>query len=416
MLGANPFESNGSLATAPDLPGRIEAILARGGKVVVVDPRRTKTAEAADEHSPSGPAPTRYLLAAIVNVLVRRGLRRPRRGSPTRRRRRRGRALRRSRSRPRPSPPSRGVDADDDPRARPRARRRADAPRCTAASARTRRSSARSRQWLVDVLNILTGNLDRPGGAMFTKAGRGPANTRARRARAAAFAIGRRRSRVAALPEALRRAARRRAGRGDRHAGRRAGPGPGHRRRQPGAVDAERRAASTPRSPRSTSWCRSTSTCNETTRHADVILPPPAPLQKPHYDLALLQLAVRNVANWSEPVLPLDAGQPDEWEILAKLALIAAGHGRRRRPGQRSTTCCTRPCSTRAPTPDVVDGAIADDSTGSSGRRPERLVDVMLRTGPYDAHARRPAREPARHRPRRRSSRACPRCCARRRA
>src|SRR5690606_14893475 len=52
---------------------------------------------------------------------------------------------------------------------------------------------------------------------------------------------------------------------------------------------------------------------NETTRHADVILPVPSPLQKPHYDLALLQLALHNVANWSEPVLPLDDGQPDEW-------------------------------------------------------------------------------------------------------
>ena len=74
---------------------------------------------------------------------------------------------------------------------------------------------------------------------------------------------------------------------------------------------------------------------NETTRHADVILPVPRALQKPHYDLALLQLALRNVANWSEPVLPLDEGQPDEWEVLAKLALIAAGHGARRRPGGR---------------------------------------------------------------------------------
>ena len=48
-----------------------------------------------------------------------------------------------------------------------------------------------------------------------------------------------------------------------------------------------------------------------------MILPVPSALQKPHYDLSLLQLALRNVANWSEPVLPLDAGQPDEWEVLA---------------------------------------------------------------------------------------------------
>ena len=66
---------------------------------------------------------------------------------------------------------------------------------------------------------------------------------------------------------------------------------------------------------------------NETTRHADVILPSPSALQKSHYDLLLLQFAVRNVANFSPPVLALDDDQPDEWEILAKLALIAQGAG-----------------------------------------------------------------------------------------
>ena len=96
---------------------------------------------------------------------------------------------------------------------------------------------------------------------------------------------------------------------------------------------------------------------NETTRHADVVLPPPSALQKPHYDLALLQLALRNVANWSEPVLPLDDGQPDEWEILARLALIASGsmprptrpHSTRPRCGRRwprsCPTTCARPSS-----------------------------------------------------------------------
>ena len=59
ILGANPYASNGSLATAPDWPGRLEAIKARGGRLVVVDPRRSRTAEEADQHLPSGPAPMR---------------------------------------------------------------------------------------------------------------------------------------------------------------------------------------------------------------------------------------------------------------------------------------------------------------------------------------------------------------------
>ncbi len=74
---------------------------------------------------------------------------------------------------------------------------------------------------------------------------------------------------------------------------------------------------------------------NETTRHADVILPPPSQLQRGHYDLLLLQFAVRNVANYSPPVLPLDEGQPDEWEIICEVDGHRAGPRRRRGPGGR---------------------------------------------------------------------------------
>src|SRR3954452_24637958 len=69
MLGANPYASNGSLMTAPDMPGRLDALRARGGKLVVVDPRRTRTAKAADEHLPIRPATDALFLFAIVQVL-----------------------------------------------------------------------------------------------------------------------------------------------------------------------------------------------------------------------------------------------------------------------------------------------------------------------------------------------------------
>ena len=72
---------------------------------------------------------------------------------------------------------------------------------------------------------------------------------------------------------------------------------------------------------------------NETTRHADVILPPPSPLERSEYDLAFYGLAVRNFADWSPPLFEPDG--PTEHEILARLALIASGPGRRRRPGGR---------------------------------------------------------------------------------
>ena len=162
--------------------------------------------------------------------------------------------------------------------------------------------------WLVDVLNTCTGNLDRPGGAMFTRAAAGASNTRG----APALRPGRA-PRPAPQPGAgaardARRAAGGLPGRGDRHAGR--GPDPGVRvpGRQPGAVDARTAAGSTPRSTGLDFMVAVDIYVNETTRHADVILPAPSALQKAHYDLALLQLALRNVANWSEPVLAARRG------------------------------------------------------------------------------------------------------------
>ena len=97
MLGANPFASNGSLATAPDWPGRIERVVERGGAVVVVDPRRSRTAEAATEWVPIRPGADAYLLMAMVQVITSEGLvdlgpvRRS--GHRVRRRRGRGRAV-----------------------------------------------------------------------------------------------------------------------------------------------------------------------------------------------------------------------------------------------------------------------------------------------------------------------------------
>src|SRR5262249_36786900 len=117
---------------------------------------------------------------------------------------------------------------------------------------------------------------------------------------------------------------------------------------------------------------------NETTRHADVILPVPSPLQKPHYDLSLLQLALRNTANWSEPVLPLEEGMPEEWEVLAKLAMIVQGV-----PATDADPAIADDMAyagmTDGADPELV---AAIDKTGRRG--PARLVDYMLRTGPYD--------------------------------
>jgi anaerobic selenocysteine-containing dehydrogenase len=77
ILGANPLVSNGSLFTAPDLPGRLRALRARGGKLVVVDPRRTETARHADEHHAIFPGTDAHLLFAMVHTLFAENLAKP---------------------------------------------------------------------------------------------------------------------------------------------------------------------------------------------------------------------------------------------------------------------------------------------------------------------------------------------------
>ncbi len=127
---------------------------------------------------------------------------------------------------------------------------------------------------------------------------------------------------------------------------------------------------------------------NETTRHADVVLPPPSQLQRSHYDLLLLQFAVRNVANYSPAVLPLDDGQPDEWEIITKLGAIAQGAGVDVDVDAADDAMIeARVRSAVASEHSPLFGRDADEllaELSADGRRgPERLLDFSLRTGPF---------------------------------
>src|SRR4051794_13821889 len=175
IMGANPFESNGSLMTAPDVPGRLRALRQRGGRVVVVDPRRTKTAKEADEWLPIRPGPDALLLLAIVHPLFEEG-----RVDP-------GRAgewvngvdgVRSAAAEfgPESVAPECGVAAADirriarDLAAAPRAAVYGRIGTCT-------QEFGTLASWLIDVVNTLTGNLDRPGGAMFPMPAAGSPNT-----------------------------------------------------------------------------------------------------------------------------------------------------------------------------------------------------------------------------------------------
>ena len=302
MMGANPKASNGSLATAPDWPGRMTAIRRRGGKIVVVDPRRTESAELADEHLFIRPGTDAAWLAALVTEMHRTGTVDP------------GRLA--SHTRGLDDLPGLLADFDATTVAGltgiPAAITRRIATELTAAPTAVvygrlgthAAAFGTLASWLTDVVNLITGNLDRPGGAMFPRA----ATETPRRK---PFRTGRWASRVRQHPEAL----------GEIPVAVLAEEilTPGYGQIRALVTVAGNPARSTPDSTTLTRALQSLDFMvsidpyrNETTRHADVILPPPSHLERSHYDLAFTQLSVRNIANYSSPTLPVSGGRPDE--------------------------------------------------------------------------------------------------------
>ncbi|MCU1454438.1 MAG: molybdopterin oxidoreductase [Acidimicrobiales bacterium] len=383
VLGANPYASNGSLATAPDWPGRIEAMRARGGRLVVVDPRRSRTAEEADVHLAIRPGSDALLLAALVSTLADEGRIDCGAAAPYVR----GlepvvAAL--APFTPELVAPAVGVDAAA---IRSLALELADAPRAVVYGriGTTTAAFGTLASWLVDVVNTVTGNLDQPGGAMFPLAAAGASNTRGTPRVGRGVRAARRSSRVRSLPETM----------GELPvvclAEEIDTPGDGQIRAM--VTMAGNPVVSTPNAGRLDAAFATLEFMvsvdiyvNETTRHADVILPAPSALTKGHYDLAFMQLSLRNVANYSPPVLPLGPDELEEWEILAKLALIVQGMG------AAADASVVDDLMIGA----LVAGAVADEHSPVHGRDPEallaeleprrgpeRLLDLMLRTGPY---------------------------------
>ncbi len=395
LIGANPYASNGSLCTAPDFPGRLEAIRARGGTVVVVDPRRTRTAETADRWLAIVPGTDAFLLAALVTVLATElpgdvlAARRAHLGAHVS-------GLDEAMAACGPFTPEvvaavTGLAAAE---IRRLAHELAAAPSgsvygrmgvCTSGFGDT--SFATAGSWLIDVVNALTGNLDRPGGAMFPTPVAGSANTRGKSGSGKGFTIGRGSTVVRGLPEVM----------GEYPAAAMAEEvlDGGERAMRALVTIAGNPLLSNPDGGRLEQALAALEFMvsvdvylNETTRHADVVLPPPSQLQRGHYDLALLGFAVRNVANYSDPVLPLDPGQPDEWEILTRIGLIAAGFGLDTSLADADTMGITAMVQAAVNDPtSPVHGRDAAEIVAALGDEPgpTRAVDFMLQTGPYGA-------------------------------
>ena len=375
MLGANPMASNGSLWTVPDFRGKAKAMRARGGKLVVIDPRRTETAEIADAHHFIRPGADAYLLLGMVHTLFDENLVKLGRlaGHVS--------GVDEVQAAVKDFAPERvaercGIDA-------------ATIRDLARTLARTEHAAVYGRigtcvqefgtvnSWLVDVLNVLTGHLDHPGGAMFTKAAAFAANTAGKPGTGRGVITGRWKSRVSGKPEVYGEIPM------NCMAEEMETPGPGQVKAL--ITIASNPVLSSPNGPRLAAAMDKLDFMvsmdiyiNETTRHADVILPGVSPLEDSHYDVPFPMFSHRNHARFSKPVLPMPAGQSPEWKTILRLIAIIRGQG------------------ARADVLALDDELLADDVRKQAGphaeaviaalagrRGPERLLDLSLRMGPY---------------------------------
>ncbi len=351
VFGANPMASNGSLMTVPDFPQRLRDLKARGGRLVVLDPRRTETARVADEHHFVRPGTDAAVLLAMVYTLLAEDLAAP---APY------VDGVEQVRAAVAPFTPElaervSGVPADV---VRRLARELAAAGAAEGGAAYGRMGVSTQEfgtvcAWAVHCLNALTGNLDRPGGVMFTR----PAIDIVGRGIVGRGHHDRWRSRVRDLPETASELP------VATLADEMLTPGEGQVRAL--LTLAGNPVLSTPDGRRLGEALEDLEFMvsvdiylNETTRHADVILPPTGALERDHYDLVLHALAVRNTARFTQAVFEKPAGSRHDWEIFRDLALgLLARSGRKQPLRKRLTTQARLRLS------------------------PTRLVDVLLRTG-----------------------------------
>ena len=349
-LGANPLASNGSLMTAPDARGRLKAIVAAGGQVIVVDPRVTETAAVATRHLAIRPGADAGFLLSLLHVLFAEGLARPGRlaGFTD--------GLEALAAIAADYPPARtaaftGLAAEQVVELA-RTLARAQRPVVYGRLGVCTQAFGGLAAWLCYATNVVLGAVDTPGGLMFTT----PAIDILPLARVLGFDGGfaRWRSRVRRLPEfggelpavtlvdEIETA------------------GPGQVRAL--VTSAGNPVLSTPGGPRLERALASLEFMvsidpylNETTRHAHVILPPTSPLERSHYDLALAAYSVRNVARYSAPLFARGDDARHDWEICAELA------ARMFAPGPLAALAIR----------------------AARALPPERMLDLGLRAGPH---------------------------------
>jgi anaerobic selenocysteine-containing dehydrogenase len=374
-MGANPHASQGSLLACPDLMGEIDRIQARGGEVVVIDPRRTGTADRASEWLPITPGTDAAFLLAVTQVLFTDDLVdlgpvadlidgvdelrdlvadwTPERVASTT-----------------------GISAD---RTRRLAHQLAEAERGVLYGriGLCNQEFGTLASWLVDVVNILTGHFDVPGGLMFPRASAWPLTLLPMPGlEGGAANFGRWTSRVRGAPEVLGHVP------ASCLAEEIATPGEGQIHAL--FTVAGNPVLSTPGGDRLDdaldrlacmisvdNWI------NETTRHADVILPGMSALEQAHHDDLIWQFAVGSGANYSAPIFPPTDGRPHEWEILIRLAGLCLGQP----AAEVDVAAIDDGFFDVLAEVHGLDGPTLREGYDEGG--PERLLDLTLRTGPF---------------------------------
>lgn len=366
ILGANPVVSNGSVMTAPDCKKRLAELRARGGKIIVIDPRRTETAAMADAHYFIRPGSDALLLLAMLDVVFKDGLGD---GGPLRTMLT---GLDRLRAVAAEYPPERvaaavGIGADD---IKALAREFAVTPGavCYGRMGTSTQEFGALATWLCDALNIVTGNLDREGGAMFTS----PAVDLpglAKLLRQPGY-FNRWQSRVSGLPE--------------------------FNGEFPAAVFAEEMetegpgqikalltmagnpALSLPNGPRlERAFSRLEYMVsidfylNETTRHAHLILPPTTLFETDHYSVLEHAMAVRNTAHYAPALFARPPGAMHNWEIQVELVHELEKH----RGGMEGKLAGVKRSALRL-------------------FNPKRQLDLLLRLGPHKLSVKKLAAHP----------------------
>ena len=370
VQGANPHASQGSLLAHADVMGALDRVRGRG-EVVVIDPRRTGTAARADQWLPIRPGTDALLQLAVVNVLFAEGL--VRLGHLAGRLK----GVAEVRRAAADFPPERVAAAcGADPEAiRSLARRFAAADRAVwyARIGTCNQEFGTLASWLPDVICALTGNLDRPGGLMWAKP---VAWSIALRPRDEPIQIGRWASRVRGAGEVM--------GQVPLSCLAEEIDTPGSGQIKALIVICGNPVISAPDSGRLDAalplldcMISLDNALNETSRHADVVLPGLSALEQPHYDELLWSWATRSAAKWSPPLFEPPDGRPEEWEILLRLGALCAGIGQ---DGLDVAGIDNGYFSALAQM-GGADPAAALAASPEPG--PERINDLAVRTGPW---------------------------------